>query len=619
MISECLLMRESATIFKAKCVASPRKHCQKWALKFEPQQPQQLPRDIKITPPQGARGNSCNVSRASKLRCRATPSKIAEPIEKAAQSPLKLQKTRRLRREANTQELPCTAQQWIDSRLKGLSGTDFHKAGVVVYTMQKLDKPSGFDCPFYNHGPRHHGLDIPEDEKAQILPVAAILFFCDIRNAAMMQRAKDFCESIDKLESAPPIFLVPHSQNPSMQLALRDFDETYTLISGARDTGFDAVISGEEPQGFSLALAVASELRQQTKRCNFINKEVALRTKMLRRFREVKAANETIVWDFLRDKVAGHTVPPVDPNIGDCKPGAMICGFKLGQILGEGTFGKVFAMNDACQSTPTGKVIKVLPKANMTDYQGLVRLNNQIELQGILTKSWQHPNLVQLHAVYHSQTSVLIQMQDAGPFDLYKRLKQRTAKKEEDRRPLCARKAASALSQCLKAVCHLHMGPKMCHRDIKPENLIVSETEDDIHICLADFDLASVMSEKALCKGMVGSFPFMAPEMVLQKRYGPFQADIWSAGVVCLEILCGVSVIKIALSLPSASDTEMRKKVSQIVFEYFEQADSVRDFLDECMMPELDVLFDSSEPLLSGMLNVDARKRWTANRVVQEL
>lgn len=313
------------------------------------------------------------------------------------------------------------------------------------------------------------------------------------------------------------------------------------------------------------------------------------------------------------------TVPPIDPDIGRCKTGVVLDEFKVGQALGKGNIGTVFALLDADTLTPTGAVLKVLAKSKMTHLKGLVRLNNQLHVLGYLTEMWKHPNVVQLHAVFHSATNVLIQMQDAGPDDLAKRLSQRNATTEAQHRILCARKSASALSQCLKAVCHLHIGPGVSHRGMRPESFLLSETDNDIHLCLTDFDLALIVDHRSVCKGIVGIYPYMAPEMLLRKRYSPFAADVWSVGVVCLEVLCGIGILQNALNLPAPSDIEARERASQRIVNHFERPESAHTFVTECTMPKLRRQFEASHELFDGLLNVDARRRWKAKRIIQEL
>lgn len=84
------------------------------------------------------------------------------------------------------------------------------------------------------------------------------------------------------------------------------------------------------------------------------------------------------------------------------------------------------------------------------------------------------------------------------------------------------------------AVGYLHANSIM-HRDIKTENILLS---DDYEPVLADFSLAKVFNCSANGRThtpSIGTDTFRAPEVVEKKGYS-FPSDMWSVGVVLLEI-----------------------------------------------------------------------------------
>ncbi|KAF2461686.1 serine/threonine-protein kinase-like protein chk1 [Lineolata rhizophorae] len=112
-------------------------------------------------------------------------------------------------------------------------------------------------------------------------------------------------------------------------------------------------------------------------------------------------------------------------------------------------------------------------------------------------------------------------------------------------------------SQLVNAVGYMH-SKGVAHRDLKPENMLLSGEGD---LKLADFGLAALFrndqGQSRLCKGVCGSPPYMAPEVVggkrppgatqggvprkdvLERGYAPDAADIWSCGVVLFVLLAG--------------------------------------------------------------------------------
>lgn len=82
----------------------------------------------------------------------------------------------------------------------------------------------------------------------------------------------------------------------------------------------------------------------------------------------------------------------------------------------------------------------------------------------------------------------------------------------------------------LDALVHLH-NMKIIHRDIKPENILFDET-GDFH--LTDFGLSKIEN---LTQTLCGTYIFLAPEMLKNERYHTTKIDVWSMGVLVLDVL----------------------------------------------------------------------------------
>ena len=96
----------------------------------------------------------------------------------------------------------------------------------------------------------------------------------------------------------------------------------------------------------------------------------------------------------------------------------------------------------------------------------------------------------------------------------------------------------------------LHIAHKICvgvgylhanniiHRDIKTENILLSHSNDPI---IADFSLAKIFDttiNEITHTPTIGTDTFRAPEVIAEEGYG-FPADMWSIGVVLLELFDG--------------------------------------------------------------------------------
>ena len=72
----------------------------------------------------------------------------------------------------------------------------------------------------------------------------------------------------------------------------------------------------------------------------------------------------------------------------------------------------------------------------------------------------------------------------------------------------------------------------ICHKDIKAQNILLDTEEYIIKIC--DFGLSSFNSE--LQSGYCGTKEYMAPEIIMGKDYDGIKADIFSLGVLLLNL-----------------------------------------------------------------------------------
>ncbi|CAM9478377.1 unnamed protein product [Ectocarpus sp. 8 AP-2014] len=85
----------------------------------------------------------------------------------------------------------------------------------------------------------------------------------------------------------------------------------------------------------------------------------------------------------------------------------------------------------------------------------------------------------------------------------------------------------------------------VCHRDLKPENLLL---DSDFTLKIADFGFAALGRERMICRSIVGSRTYMAPEVLNlgqsyaygdDAAYDATKADVWSSGVILFTMLAG--------------------------------------------------------------------------------
>ncbi|XP_056387755.1 protein kinase C delta type-like isoform X2 [Hyla sarda] len=107
--------------------------------------------------------------------------------------------------------------------------------------------------------------------------------------------------------------------------------------------------------------------------------------------------------------------------------------------------------------------------------------------------------------------------------------------------------------------CGLHFlhRQNVIHRDIKPDNIMLDR---DGHICIIDLGLAQdgVTSSNKI-KGVTGTLPYMAPEVLQRKMYYA-AVDWWSLGIVVSRMSAGRSPFYFGCNREMACDSITREK-----------------------------------------------------------
>jgi hypothetical protein len=509
----------------------------------------------------------------------------------------------------------------MQTRLVGVSIENFGGTAedIVMYSTHTLEPPPAFKDVWHIASDRAGGFRLSQKETQLLNNAAIVVIFGDTYDDQQMRDAYDVSFCISRLGvRAPPVILAPHSMEPNLRPQINDAEAEFHAWSKAVNAGIDDVIIGE-PVGIRLACEIRSRIMQQSRNATVLNDKVNERRELLQHVCALEDVIYDIIWDYLRVRLRTE-IPGIDDLIDPGIP-QTINDLVVGQKLGEGSFGVVCRLvHPSNLRQSAGEVLKLMNKKPLTNFHGIASLKRQIGVMKMLSSPrFAHPNIAQFYDVYHTETHILFRMEDAGPLDLYKRLVLR----EENEMPLSFPKVLSLISQCIDGLCHLHSGPKIVHRDIKPENLIVSETASGITVKFADFDTTQVSRPGTLCRGVIGTFPFMAPEVVLERKYDPYAADVWSLGVVILETACCLSILKRALQLPrlkkdmDAEKARAERQMMETIAGFFCIGGNVTKLLEKYLRPELDDMLDDTCEVLDVMLEVTVEDRATAPGVFE--
>lgn len=109
--------------------------------------------------------------------------------------------------------------------------------------------------------------------------------------------------------------------------------------------------------------------------------------------------------------------------------------------------------------------------------------------------------------------------------------------------------ASKVMHEVMLGIEHMHE-KMLVHRDLKPENLLLSSRDDNASIKVADFGFARGTTTDHDLTSLVGTPPYMAPELVRLRHYdatGGYgrTVDVWALGVILYILLSGIHPFQI--------------------------------------------------------------------------
>eukprot|EP00698_Gefionella_okellyi_P024112 TRINITY_DN841_c0_g1_i1.p1 TRINITY_DN841_c0_g1~~TRINITY_DN841_c0_g1_i1.p1 ORF type:complete len:789 (-),score=157.57 TRINITY_DN841_c0_g1_i1:606-2972(-) len=200
---------------------------------------------------------------------------------------------------------------------------------------------------------------------------------------------------------------------------------------------------------------------------------------------------------------------------------------RFGRRLARGAAGKVFlGVIEGRTGTDSEVAIKQI-RLHGTP----VEYERSVQLEVSILKLLCHPNVVRYYGLHQSPNgmtaNIILEFVDGGSLGhlLADRVPSSFSEPE----------VANIIVQTLRGLSYLH-SKKIIHRDVKPLNLLV--TKKGV-VKITDFGLSTqVLQTCSLRRTIVGTPWYVAPEVVMAQPYS-FQADIWSVGCVCSELVTG--------------------------------------------------------------------------------
>lgn len=141
---------------------------------------------------------------------------------------------------------------------------------------------------------------------------------------------------------------------------------------------------------------------------------------------------------------------------------------------------------------------------------------------------------------------------------------------------------------------YLHTVMHVAHRDLKPDNIMIEGSD---RVRLIDFNLSYQYrrhEREFSLRGVYGSLAYAAPEMVRGRLYSGYCADMWSYGILAIELFTRRCPFRVASNIDPAFRVFLVESNSRASRCYAEMHHVARACVDACLV-------------------VDARKRKTAS------
>ncbi|KAI1102808.1 Pkinase-domain-containing protein [Jackrogersella minutella] len=230
----------------------------------------------------------------------------------------------------------------------------------------------------------------------------------------------------------------------------------------------------------------------------------------------------------------GHQVPFDDHGLTS-KYG------KLGRVLGSGAGGSVKLM----KRTEDNTVFAVKEFRPRHSYETEKEYVKKLTAEFCIGSALHHGNIIETLDIVQEKGK-WYEVMEYAPFDLFAIVMTGKMSKPE---------ISCCFLQILSGVTYLHSSG-LAHRDLKLDNVVVSQHGI---MKIIDFGSAHVFrypfeSEIVLASGVVGSDPYLAPEVYDERKYDPQAVDIWSLAI----IFCCMSLRRFPWKVPRLTDNSYK-------------------------------------------------------------
>ncbi|KAJ8533934.1 hypothetical protein K7X08_007258 [Anisodus acutangulus] len=191
--------------------------------------------------------------------------------------------------------------------------------------------------------------------------------------------------------------------------------------------------------------------------------------------------------------------------------------------IGSGSFSTVWK---ACHRVDGTEVaIKEIVTARLNN-----KLKESLKSEIVILQRISHPNIIRLHDMIEEPGKIYIVLEYCRGGDLSMYIQRRQGRIPEA--------TAKHFMQQLASGLKILRENNLIHRDLKPQNLLLSATDDNSTLKIADFGFARSLQPRVLAETLCGSPLYMAPEIMQLQKYDA-KADLWSVGAILFQLVTG--------------------------------------------------------------------------------
>ncbi|THU86415.1 Pkinase-domain-containing protein, partial [Dendrothele bispora CBS 962.96] len=196
---------------------------------------------------------------------------------------------------------------------------------------------------------------------------------------------------------------------------------------------------------------------------------------------------------------------------------------KWGRVLGSGAGGTVRLIK--ASSKNGGMIFAVKEFRPKRTGESEKEYQKKVTAEFCVGSTLKHPNIIETVDIV-SENGHYYEVMEYAPYDLFSVVMSGK---------MCRPEIYCVFRQICDGVEYLHsLG--LAHRDLKLDNCVM--TTDNV-VKIIDFGTATVFhypgkTAHTKAKGVVGSDPYLAPEVLEKDEYDPRKTDVWSVAVIFL-------------------------------------------------------------------------------------